>query len=97
MMEELPSNLIERIIDASQTKDFIERWKKRNQTITLCAVGGHHQNGIVDRNIKELTLISHTLLLHENFHCPNYTTTIMWPFALKEAAFVLISFLFDQI
>ena len=39
-----------------------------NQTITLCAVGGHHQNGIVERKIKELTVIDRTLILHEIRH-----------------------------
>ena len=58
-----------------------------NQTITLCAVGGHHQNGIVERKIKKLTLISRTLLLHPIRHWPEYPTTMMWPFSLKEAAF----------
>ena len=60
-----------------------------NQTITFCAVKCHHQNGIVERNIKELTLIARTLLLHAILHWPFYTTTMMWPFALKEDAFCL--------
>ena len=60
-----------------------------NQTITLCAVGGHHQNGIVEINIKELTLIARTLLLHAIHHWPEYTSTTMWPFSIKESAFRL--------
>jgi hypothetical protein len=32
--------------------------KDSNQKITYCAVGAHHQNGIVERRIKDLTLIS---------------------------------------
>ena len=60
-----------------------------NQTITFCAVEGHHQNGTVERKIKGLTLIARTLLLHAIRHWPEYTTTMMWPFALKEAAFFL--------
>jgi hypothetical protein len=63
--------------------------KDANQTITFCAVTAHHQNGIVKRWIKELTLISWTLLLHAKQHWPDYNTTMMWPFALKEAAFWL--------
>jgi hypothetical protein len=43
---------------------FQKAIKEANQTITFCAVGAHHQNGIVKRWIKELTLISWTLLLH---------------------------------
>ena len=63
-----------------------------NQTITLCAVGGHQQNAIVERNIKKLTLIAKTILLHAIRHWPEYPPTMMWPFVLKEAAFRLNKF-----
>ncbi len=43
---------------------FQKALKDANQKITYCAVGAHHQNGIIKRRIKELTLISRTLLLH---------------------------------
>jgi hypothetical protein len=52
-------------------------------------MGAHHQNGIVERRIKELTRILRTLLLHAKRHWPDYITTMMWPFALKEAAYCL--------
>jgi hypothetical protein len=42
--------------------------KDSNQKITYCAVRAHHQNGIVEPRIKELTLISWTLLLHAKRH-----------------------------
>jgi hypothetical protein len=65
---------------------FQKAVKDANQSITFCAVGAHHQNGIVERRIKELTLVSRTLLLHAKRHWPDYITTMMWLFALKEAA-----------
>jgi hypothetical protein len=68
---------------------FQKAIKGANQSITFCAVGTHHQNGIVERRIKELTLISWTLLLHAKQHWPDYITTMMWPFALKETAYCL--------
>ncbi len=43
---------------------FQKAIKDANQSITFCAVGAHHQNGINEWRIKELTLISRTLLLH---------------------------------
>jgi hypothetical protein len=68
---------------------FQKALKDTNQKIIYCAVGAHHQNVIVKRRIKELTLISRTLLLHAKRHWPDYITTMLWPFVLKEAAFRL--------
>jgi hypothetical protein len=66
---------------------FQQEVKDSNQKITYCAVGAHHQNRIVERRIKELTLISQTLLVHAKRHWPDYVTAMLWPFALKEAAY----------
>ncbi len=68
---------------------FQQAIKDCNQKITYCTVGAHHQNGILEQRIKELTLISWMLLLHAKRHWPDYVTTMMWPFALKEAAYWL--------
>jgi hypothetical protein len=54
-----------------------------NQVITFCGIGSHHQNGIAERKIKELTLGGRTLLLHAKRMLPEYISTIVWPFALK--------------
>ncbi len=43
---------------------FQQGIKDSNQKITYCAGWAHHQNGIIEQQIKELTLISRTLLLH---------------------------------
>ncbi|KAL7464788.1 hypothetical protein ACHAXS_005121 [Conticribra weissflogii] len=66
-------------------KLFSDDVKSSMQRLTLCGVGAHHQNGVVERAIKSLTLISRTLLLHAQRHWPEYITTMLWPFALKAA------------
>ena len=58
-------------------KVFHDAVQDINQTIKFCAVGVHHQNGIVERKIKELTLIAINILLHAIRHCSEYTTTMM--------------------
>ena len=75
---------------------FRDAIKDSNQKITYCAVGAHHQNGIVERRIKELTLIARTLLLHAVRHWPGFITTMLWPFALKEAAYRLNKLTIDD-
>ena len=43
---------------------WINECKTCKQDLTFCGVGAHHQNGISERNIKDVTLISRTILLH---------------------------------
>ena len=62
---------------------FVNECKKCNQDLTFCGVGAHHQNGISERKIKDVTLISRTLLLHAMRYWPEYATIMMWPFAAK--------------
>ena len=59
------------------------------QNLTFCGVGAHHQNGISERIIKDLTLYSRTLVLHAQRHWPEYTTTMFWPFSLVAAADIM--------
>ncbi len=66
-------------------KGFKDDCTMINQSITCCGVGGHHQNGIAECKIKELTLGAQTLLLHAKRMLPEYILTILWPFALKYA------------
>ncbi len=64
-------------------KGFKDDCAASKQSITFCGVGSHHQNGIAERKIKELTLGDWTLLLHAKRMLPEYISTILWPFALK--------------
>jgi len=66
-------------------EDFRNEVKRCLQTISFCGVGAHHQNGLVKRVIKDLTLTTRTLLLHAKRHWPEMITTMLWPMALKAA------------
>ena len=57
--------------------------KRCHQDLIFCGVGVHHQNGILERKFKDVTLISRTLLLHAMRYWPEYITIMMWPFAAK--------------
>ena len=66
-------------------RSFTNDCKASTQRITFCGIGAHHQNGIAENKIKQLTLISQTLLVHVQNHWPKYISTMLWPFALKAA------------
>lgn len=64
---------------------FLDDAKKSHQRVTFCSVGAHHQNGITENAIKQLTLSARTLLVHAQTFWPEYISTMLWPFALKAA------------
>jgi hypothetical protein len=64
-------------------KLFKDDCKAQGQHLTFCGVGAHHQNGIVERKIKDITLATRTILLHAMRYWPEYITTMLWPFAAK--------------
>ena len=61
-----------------------ESVKNYNQNISFCGLGAH-QNTVAERGIKELTLISRTILLHAQCHWLEMISMILWPLALKAA------------
>ena len=65
--------------------DFREEVGRCLPTITFCGVGAHHQNVLVERVIKYLTLTARTLLLHARRHWPEMITTMLWPMALRRS------------
>ena len=62
---------------------FRDDCKQNDQSISFCAVGAHHQNGIVESHIKTFTLQARTCLLHAKRLWPEAITTMLWPFALQ--------------
>ena len=65
-------------------KAFRDEVAACNQDITYCAVGAHHQNGIIERHIGELTAGARTNLLHAQRRWPDAISSILWPFAWKD-------------
>ena len=65
---------------------FIDAINSKDQKITFCGVGAHHQNGIVENKNKILTQGARTLLLHGMRMWPDMIEEILWPFALKAVA-----------
>ena len=57
---------------------FLESINKKDQKITFCAVGAHHQNGIIENKNKMLTISGQTLLLHAIRHWPEMIDSMFW-------------------
>jgi hypothetical protein len=56
---------------------------KGGQQISFCGVGAHHQNGIAEAKVKEVSYAARTLLLHAKRKWPGVITTVLWPYALQ--------------
>ena len=66
-------------------KEFINDVKNALQTISFCGVGAHHQNGIAERRIRDLTESARTMILHAAHRWPKTITANLWPQAVKHA------------
>jgi hypothetical protein len=67
-------------------KGFLDKVNWKDQKITFCAVGAHHQNGIIENKNKMLTLVARTLLLHGIQMWLQMIDTMFLPFAFKVSA-----------
>ena len=54
-----------------------------HQTITFCSVSAHHQNGIAERRIRDITENARTSLLHAAHRWPKAIAANLWPQAIK--------------
>ena len=64
-------------------KAFVDDVRAGHQTITFCGVGAHHQNGVAERRIRDITETAHTSLLHATHRWPKAIAANLWPQAIK--------------
>ena len=64
---------------------FINDVNKQGQTMTYCGVGAHHQNGIAEKRIRNVTEQARKMLLHACSRWPSTVTTTLWPYAVRQA------------
>lgn len=64
-------------------------WKescdKLRQRFSYCGVGAHHQNGVVERRIRDLSSSARAALLHAIHLWPDGVSKNLWPYALRYA------------
>ena len=66
------------------TKTFKDHLDACNQQQSLCGVGAHWQNGVIERYIGVITTRAHTMLLHGMQMWPNMITSEFWSFAFLQ-------------
>jgi hypothetical protein len=69
---------------------FIETaWQQHanlmGQTLSYAGVGAHHQNGIVEKRIRDIQDLARASLIHAIRRWPDAITTHLWPYALRKA------------
>lgn len=74
----------------SETK-FVADMESKQQTMTLCGVGAHFQNGIAEKRIRDLQENARTMMLHATARWPQAHSTSLWPYAVRYANDVLNS------
>jgi len=60
---------------------FQEDVRAQRQTISYCGVGGHHQNGHVEKLIRDIQDHGRTVLLHMQQRWPDAISENLWPYA----------------
>ena len=69
-------------------KGFDEHIQHNCQTIDFSGVGAHHENAVAERNIKTVTWLARTMLLHAMIMWPDRADPTLWPFALDYAVYM---------
>ena len=64
---------------------FMLACNKLHQTYSYCGVGSHHQNGVAEAKVKQLTQGGRTLLLHAQSCWPAIIKPLLWPLSLLAA------------
>ena len=67
---------------------FMDAVQQAGQSISFCGVGAHHQNGVAERRIRDLTEHARTMLLHASHRWPKAINAHLWPYALRQAAHI---------
>ena len=65
---------------------FREACRRAQQGLTFCGVGAHHQNGVAERRIRDLSEHARAMLFHAAFRWPKAVTVHLWPYALRLAS-----------
>ena len=72
-------------------KGFINNCQLNNQCLTYCGVNAHFQNGIAEKQIRDLQETTRTSLLYALHKWPHMRSVHLWPYAMRTANEIMIS------
>ena len=68
----------------------------KHQTIDFCGVDAHHQNGIAEKRIRDLTESARKMILHAKSRWPSAINTALWPYTLRQAQELMNSLPYNE-
>jgi GAG-pre-integrase domain len=63
--------------------------RESRQSMTLCGVNAHHQNGRVEKRIRDLQDLGRASILQAKQLWPDAVETSLWPYAIRKCAYDL--------
>ena len=72
-----------------KAKEFMDALTSQEQDIRFSGVGAHHQNGIAERAIRNVTEKARSMMQHAYLHWPEEFHVELWPFALDYACWIV--------
>ena len=71
-----------------QDNAFKDSCFESGQRLSFCSVNAHHQNGVCERAIRDLTDQARKMLLFAMSRWPQEVDVSLWPYAFRIAAFI---------
>ena len=69
-------------------KEIIKKLHNSNQTLRLSGVGAHHQNGVAENAIKNISRRARIAMFHAALRWPNKFDKHLWPLAMNHAVHI---------
>ena len=85
----IPQNYLTDMGSSFTSDEYSTHLNQFKQTIRHAAPGGHHANGIAERNIATVMSISRAMLHHAAIHWPDVSDVELWPLAVHHAVYTL--------
>ena len=67
---------------------FVQQIRNAQQRLRFCGTNAHHQNGVAERAVQQVSNMARAMLLHASSHWKDGIDSSLWPMAVKYATHV---------